>query len=307
LKIWRSPYFLLVLATCLWGGNFVVGKVLVVEIPPILLATLRWIIALIVMLALSGKEMWRLRGQFAGKWKPLLLLSLTGVAGFNTLTYIAVQYTGSINAALMNSATPVLIVLIAVAVLREPFSPAVLPAVALSLIGVLWIISRGSWETITSLSFNQGDMWMLAAIICWALYSVWMKKYAAAFPPQALFFWQIAVSVAVLIPLAAVEYAVRQPVLHVSVSLILGLLYIGIFASLLAFSAWNKAIALIGPSRCSGFLNLIVVFSAIFATAFTGEHLHLYHWIGAALVLAGVFWTNRTLKSVQLRPAQEKG
>ncbi|NOU94192.1 EamA family transporter [Paenibacillus sp. LMG 31456] len=297
--LWRSPYILLILATCLWGGNFVVGKVLVAEIPPILLATIRWCIALLVMLPFVGRDMWKQRSLMIAKWKPLLFLSLTGVAGFNTLTYIAVQYTGSINAALMNSATPVLIVLISAIVLREPFTIAVLPSIALSLVGVLWIISRGSWDAIVSLSFNKGDMWMIAAIICWALYSVWMKKAAGHFPSQALFFWQIVVSVIVLIPSSIIEYAVRQPVLHGSISLILGLLYLGIFASLIAFTAWNKAIALIGPSRCAGFLNLIVVFSAIFATAFTGEHLHLYHWIGAALVLAGVYLTNRIQKSAQ--------
>ncbi|MDF2963547.1 MAG: EamA-like transporter family protein [Paenibacillus sp.] len=297
---WRSPYLLLVLATCFWGGNFVVGKVLVAEIPPILMATVRWLIALLALLLFTGKEMWSFRSVMITKWKTLVFLSMTGVAGFNTLTYIAVQYTGSINAALMNSATPVLIVLISVMVLRDPFKISVLPAIAISLIGVLWIISRGSWDAIINLSFNKGDMWMVAAIICWALYSVWMKKTAAGFPPRALFFWQIAVTVAVLIPLSVVEYAVRKPVIHVSGGLVLGLLYIGVFASLLAFTAWNKAIAVIGPARCAGFLNLIVVFSALFATAFTGEQLHLYHWIGAMLVLAGVYMTNRILRAAQL-------
>ncbi|TDF99724.1 DMT family transporter [Paenibacillus piri] len=300
--LWRSPYLLLVLATCLWGGNFVVGKVLVAEIPPIMLAAIRWCIALLAMMPFMGREMWKQRALMLSNWKPLLFLSLTGVAGFNTLTYIAVQYTGSINAALMNSATPVLIVLISAVVLRERFTAAVLPAIALSLIGVLWIISRGSWTAILQLSFNQGDMWMVAAILCWALYSVWMKKTAGQFPPQALFFWQIAITVAVLIPASIVEYAALRPKLHGSFGLIPGLLYLGIFASLLAFTAWNKAIAMIGPSRCAGFLNLIVVFSAIFATGFTGEQLHLYHWIGAALVLAGVYWTNRILRSIQSGP-----
>jgi len=299
--IWRSPYFLLVLATCCWGGNYVVGKALVTEIPPILLSTVRWCVALAVMLPFMGREMWLQRKLVWSHWKTVLFLSMTGVAGFNTLTYIAVQYTGSINAALMNSATPVLIVLISVLVLRERFTLNVLPAIALSLIGVLWIISRGSWDSIVNLSFNKGDMWMVASILCWALYTVWMKKTAGQFPPKLLFFWQIVLTVIVLIPISAVEYAVLQPVIRGSVGLVSGLLYLGIFASLLAFTAWNKAIAIIGPSRSAGFLNLIVVFSAVFATVFTGEQLHLYHWIGAALVLAGVFLTNRILGIAQLK------
>jgi drug/metabolite transporter (DMT)-like permease len=297
----RSPYFLLILATCLWGGNFVVGKALVAEVPPILLATIRWCIALLVLLAFSGRDMWAQRSQMVKKWKPLVFLSLTGVAGFNTLTYVAVQYTTSINASLMNSATPVLIILISVLVLGDTISLKVIPPVVLSLAGVLWIISRGSWQAFASLSFNEGDLWMVGAIICWALYSVWMKKMAGEFAPNALFFWQIAVSVVVLIPLSIVEYSIRRPVVHLDTGLIAGLLFIGILASLVAFSAWNRAIALIGPSRCAGFLNLIAVFSAVFATAFTGERLHLYHWIGAALVLLGVYAANRSLKLTQAK------
>jgi drug/metabolite transporter (DMT)-like permease len=296
---WRSPYLLLVLATCLWGGNFVVGKVLVADIPPILLATLRWCIALIVITPLYAKEAWKYRSLFVEKWKMLLFLSLTGVAGFNTLVYIAVQYTSSINAAVMNAATPILIIMVTWVMQRERISMGILPGIGLSMLGVLWMITRGSWEIITGLSFNQGDLWMLAAIMCWALYSVGMRNSAKQIPSQALFMYTILLSVVVLIPLSLVEYAVRQPILHSSTGIWMGLLYIGVFASLIAFSAWNQSIALIGPARCAGFLNLIPLFSTIFATAFTGESIHLYHFIGALLILTGIYVANRRLKLEQ--------
>jgi drug/metabolite transporter (DMT)-like permease len=296
---WRSPYVLLVLATCLWGGNFVVGKVLVADIPPILLATIRWCIALLVVLPLYAKEAWMHRTLFLQRWKMVLFLSLTGVAGFNTLVYIAVQYTSSINAAVMNAATPILILLVTWIMLSERISVKVLPGIALSLVGVLWIITRGSWDTLIRLSFNRGDLWMLAAILCWALYTVGMRKSSQQFPANALFFYTIACSVVLLIPFSIGEYIIRQPVLHMSAAVLMGILYIGIFASLAAFIAWNRSIAMIGPSRSAGFLNLIPLFSAIFATAFAGEQIHVYHFIGAILILIGIYAANRQLKKEQ--------
>ncbi|NHN30583.1 DMT family transporter [Paenibacillus agricola] len=302
---WRSPYLLLIVATCLWGGNFVVGKVLVADIPPILLATLRWCIALIAITPLYVKEAWKHRRLFIEKWKVLLFLSLTGVAGFNTLVYIAVQYTSSINAAVMNAATPILIIMATWMMLRERIRLSILPGIGLSMLGVLWMITRGSWEILIGLSFNQGDLWMLAAIMCWALYSVGMRHYAKQIPSQALFMYTIILSVAILIPLSVVETMVRQPVLHSSVGIWMGLLYIGVLASLVAFSAWNQSIALIGPARCAGFLNLIPLFSTIFATAFTGESLHLYHFIGALLILMGIYVANRRLKLEKAAPSEQ--
>jgi drug/metabolite transporter (DMT)-like permease len=296
---WRSPYLLLVLATCLWGGNFVVGKALVADIPPILLALFRWCIALLVVLPLFGRDAWRNRDLLFRKWKTVWFLSLTGVAGFNTLVYIAVQYTSSINAAVMNAATPILIIMVTWIMLRERVRVKVLPGVVLSLMGVLWIITRGNWGTFIGLSFNQGDLWMLAAVLCWAFYTVGMKKSSGQFPPNVLFFFTILCSVVLLLPLSFVEIMIRKPTLHLTAGLWMGVFYIGIFASLVAFTAWNRSIAVIGPSRSAGFLNLIPLFSAIFATAFAGERIHLYHFIGAVLILTGIYAANRQLKLEQ--------
>ncbi|SDJ24841.1 DMT family transporter [Paenibacillus naphthalenovorans] len=294
--LWKSPYILLIIATCFWGGNFVVGKTLVTEVPPFLLALMRWILALLVILPFWGAECWRYRKQIMRKWRMTLFLSLTGIAGFNTLTYIAVQYTGSINASLMNAATPMMIVVISLFMLKERINWSVLPAILLSLFGVIWIISRGSWSAIAGLSFNRGDLWMLAAIGCWALYSVGMKKFAGELPVHALFVATLVMALIVLVPSSVAEWMIRGSEIEWTAGLVSGVVFIGIFPSLLSFTAWNAAIAMIGPSRCSGFLNLIPLFSAIFAKFFAGESIRAYHLIGAVLIITGVYFMNRRLK-----------
>lgn len=300
----HSPYILLVLATCIWGGNFVAGKALVLHIPPITLAALRWSIAFLCLLPLFGKQAWQLRAEFLRRWKMILFLSATGVAGFNTLTYVAVQYTGSINASLMNSATPIIVVLLTWLVMRERFAWSALPGILVSMAGVSWIISRGSVSALLSLSFNKGDLFMLVAVLCWALYSVGMKKMSGRFPSSPFLLIQMTVALVLLLPLSAVEWALKSPHVDWTPPLVTGLIYIGLFASIVAFLSWNRAIELAGPQRCAGFLNLIPMFSAIFATAFTGEALRMYHLLGAIWIVVGVYITNYAIKKQQTKSAR---
>jgi drug/metabolite transporter (DMT)-like permease len=292
---WKSPYVLLVMATCIWGGNFVVGKALVADIPPWTLALFRWSFALLLIAPFFGRTVWQRREIYLNNWKTILFLSLTGVAGFNTIVYIAVQYTEAINASLMNSATPMMIVLLSILFLRESFSWLRGLGICISLIGVLWIIGHGSWSTIAALTFNRGDLWMLLAVFFWAMYSIGVRKTSGKYPANEMLLITVLVSVIVLLPCSIIELSITQRAFHVSWETIAGVFYIGIFASLVAFSCWNKAVSLIGPSKCASFLNLIPMFSAIFATVFTGEHIRLYHGIGAALVLSGVYVTTQTV------------
>lgn len=287
------PILLLFIATCLWGGNFVVGRELVASIPPFTLALFRWTIAMLVALPLYGPKIVLQRSLYLRRWRTILFLAVTGVAAFNTLLYIAVQYTGSINASLMNSATPVFIMLLSAMFLKERVNALSLAGVALSICGVLWIITRGSWSTLTDLSFNRGDLWMIAAVGVWALYSVGTKRWSGEFHAGGLLTVTIVISVVLLLPFALAEWLTGRTPPLLSLGQAAGVLYIGIFASIAAFTAWNTAVSILGPGRCGIYLNLIPLFSALFATLFTGETLHLYHVIGGCLVIGGIWLTAR--------------
>ncbi|WP_284641492.1 DMT family transporter [Paenibacillus silviterrae] len=295
----NSPYLLLMLATCIWGGNFVAGKALVTLMPPLTMAAVRWGIAFLCLLPFFGKMTWAMRSEWLRHWRMLVFLSVTGVVGFNSLTYVAVQYTGSINASLMNAATPIFVLILSSFVLKESIAWSALPGIAVSIAGVAWIIGRGSLDAVLGLTVNRGDLWMLLAVLCWSLYSVGMKKAAGRFPATPLLFAQIAIALLLLLPISAAELLIRTPDIRWSPSLGAGLLYIGLFASIVAFLSWNRAIELIGPQRCSGFLNLIPLFSALFATAFTEETIRWYHLLGAALIVSGVYLANRAIRAVQ--------
>jgi len=303
----NSPYVLLILATCIWGGNFVAGKVLVTHMPPITLAALRWCIAFAVLAPIYGKEAWKLRSDVRRHWKTVAFLAVTGVAGFNTLTYVAVQYTSSINASLMNSATPILVVLLSWLMLGERIAWRAIPGIIVSMAGVAWIIAHGQPETLLSLSFNPGDLWMLLAVLCWALYSVGMKRAAGKFPASPLLLVQVAAALLLMLPLSAIELASVSRPIEWSLPFTAGLLYIALFASIVAFLSWNRAIELAGPQRCAGFLNLIPMFSTVFAMGFTGESFHGFHLLGVIFILSGIYMTQQAMKKNRPPRTEEAG
>jgi len=297
-----SPYLLLIVATLLWGGNFVVGAQLVRHIPPLTLSLLRWSVALAVVWPLFGADVWAHRKHYARHWKTVLALSLTGVAAFNSLVYVSVQYTTPVNASLMNAATPIMIVLLSLACLREPLTATRTAGIAISLCGVLWILSRGSWEAVASLSFNPGDLWMLAAIAAWAVYSILVKATSGLFPPNGAFAVTVLAAVALLLPCAAAEWAVGRRPTGVTWADGAGVLYIGVFASIAAFLSWNRAVSVLGPSRCASFLNLIPLFSAALAAAFASASVEPYHAFGAALVIGGITLASRSKPKPATQP-----
>ncbi len=297
IPFWKNNIVLLIIATCLWGGNFVVGKVMVDEVPPITLALFRWITALIVVLPFFGFSVWEERKLYLKHWRIVLFLALTGLIGFNTIVYYAVHHTSSINASLMNAATPIVIVLMAMMFLKERFSFIRLIGILVSLFGVIWVSTSGSLHALLNLKFNHGDLWMILAVICWAMYSIAVRKTSDFFPAQGIFAITILITVILLTPMALMEITFGVQKIIFSWTLLGGVLYIGIFASVVAFTCWNLVVSQIGPSRSSSFLNLIPLFSAIFATTFISEKVQAFHLIGAVLIICGVYITTKLGKN----------
>lgn len=290
------PYIYLVLATILWGGNFVIGRAVSGEIPPITLAFLRWCVAFLVFFPIAYKQVKADIHKFKKHWKVVLVLSITGVACFNTLVYIGVHYTTSINASLMNSLTPIFIYILAFLFLKSRVTRLQIVGTFISLIGVLFILSDGKMENIIHFSFNVGDLIVLVAVLCWSIYSLLIKQYANELPSFSTFLVTIGVGAILLLPFSMFELATSPETINWSMKTISAILYVGIFASIVAFLSWNYGVVQMGASRASIFLNFIPVFSSIFATIFIGEKLLLAQVIGGIAVITGVLLANYNKK-----------
>lgn len=282
------PYLLLILSTLFWSGNFVLSRGMHAEIPPVGLAFWRWAVALILLipflLRLQGKQ-WQL---LKSNGRYLIWQALLGVSGFNTLIYLAMQSTTAINAVIVNSIIPILIVLISWIRYREQLTFRQGIGVLLSLGGVLYILAKGEVSALLQVSFNPGDLLVLAAAFVWAFYSIGLKRYPQGLDPIAYMSGIIVTGLVFLLPFYLLEIQTGK-VVQLTTTTTLTVLYVALFASILAFLCWNRAVREVGANRAGPFIHLMPVFSTILAILFLDETLHPYHLHGIGLVFVGIF------------------
>lgn len=289
------PYLLLTLSALFWSGNFVVSRAVSTMIPPATLVFWRWVVALVVLLPIVLPK---IKHQWPILRKNLLFVALCGLMGvtlFNLLIYTAVQTTTAINAVLVNSAIPVLIILFARIILKQSISWQQWTGIMLSLAGVATIILRGNITALLNLTFSSGDLLVLAAAAAWAIYSVALRRYPQGLDPYIFLFGMVVCGLVFLLPVYALEISSGK-LMELNSSTILTIGYVGIFASVAAFAAWNSGLRAVGPQVGGQFVHLMPVFSTILAVLFLDERLHLFHLSGIALIVSGILCTTLTLK-----------
>lgn len=288
------PFLLLLFATTLWGGNFVIGRAVANDISPFTLAFYRWCTALLVFLPIAWTSLKRDWPIIRKHLRIVFIMSLTGVASFNTLIYVALHHTTSINASLMNSTTPIFIYILSLFFLKERLNRFQLLGTILSLAGVMFIISKGSLQSILAFSFNMGDVIVLIAIVCWAIYSILVKQFSPILPGGSTFLVSIIMGIIMLFPFYVYESLQPGMETNWSITSISAILYTGIFASIVAFICWNTGVIRLGANKAGIYLNFIPVFATIFAVSFIGEALELFQVFGGALVILGVFLSTKS-------------
>lgn len=282
-----SAFLLLALANLLWSGNWIAGRALRDSFDPITLNFWRWAIA---TLALAPFALPALRGQGALLRRHagiLLVLSLTGIAVFQSLVYLGLRSTTAVNAVLINSSIPLFILLCSWVIERERASPRQVAGMLVSLAGILVILSRGRPGALLELEVHAGDAWILLAMPVWGIYSVLLKRR----PPQLgglpfLFVISLA-GVVMLLPFAALVAAPRPLELPTPTEA-LGVLYMGLMASVVAFICWNRGVAAVGANAAGFTVHLLPAFGTVLAIVFLGEIFAPFHAAGIATILAGV-------------------
>lgn len=275
-----------------WAANAVVARGTSTEIPPLALSFWRWALALLLVAPFGLPQVrahWRVVRQ---RWRSLAVLAALSVGLFNTLLYLAAQTTSALNIALLNSAMPVLVSLLAWLILRDPVGRARALGIALALGGVLVIIGRGDPALLARLDFQPGDLIMLGAITSWGLFSVLLRREAVPLPALPFLTVQIALGLPVILPFYLWETAVRGPFVPAP-ELLWVFPFVAIFPGILAYRFWNHGVARIGPARSAMFLYLVPVFAAGLGGAFLGERLAAFHGAGGVLILLGLFLATR--------------
>ncbi len=280
-------YIGLVITPVFWAGNFLFARLAVNDVPPMAISLGRWLLAMLIILPFGLPYVIKQKNEIRRHGKQLLLLAILGISTYNSILYFSAYTTTAINMTLVAATLPLTTILLAWLILKETPSQFQVWGVALSLLGLLIIIGKGSLEAITSISFNPGDILMITATICWAMYTVLYRKWQIKLHPIALITVLIAIGIPTILPFYIWELWEKGGIdyyPHLSVMFI----YIAIFPSILAFLFWNKGIMVIGPSVTSLFMYLVPLFTAILSVPLLGEKIHEFHFWGGALIFAGL-------------------
>ncbi|MEJ2060684.1 MAG: EamA family transporter [Gammaproteobacteria bacterium] len=286
----RIAYLLLTLTTLFWAGNAIIGRALHDSVHPVTLAFWRWALAALILLPFAWRHVMRDWRALIDAWAIMLVLSLFGIGCFNTMLYAAAQTTTATNIALIQTAMPATIVILGLLLFGDRVSKKGIFGVALSIAGAGVIVLRGSLETLATWHVVTGDVWMLVAVLCYALYSVLLRKRPVVHPLSFLVA-TFAIGALMLLPLYIWEQG-RYGAPHLSGGLLAGTVYVAVFPSILAYLFWNRGVDLIGSNRAGLFICLVPVFASALAMVFLNEHLHAFHLVGLALIVVGFILFN---------------
>ncbi|ULQ54329.1 DMT family transporter [Flavihumibacter fluvii] len=287
---------LAVLATIIWSGNFVVARAIIHEIPPVALAFFRWLTASVLILPLAWHELRREWPIVKAHLPYFLFTALMGISLFNTLVYIAGHYSPAINLALIGTtSSPIIAIILARMFLKEKVPLIRIAGLSLCITGILYLLSKGSWQNLLGFHFSPGDIWVLLGAAAFSTYTILVRKKPAGISARAFLFVLFSLGTLLLLPAYLWESG-HYPPIQWNASLAGVILYLGLGTSVISFLCWNAAITRIGAARTSLFGNLIPIFSSIEAVWLLQEKITMIHLVSGLLVITGLVIANLSVK-----------
>lgn len=294
-----KAYVLLVGTTLCWGGNAVLSRMAVGEISPMLLVTLRWAGALLLMLVFAGNAIRRDWSVLRGHVPYLAIMGILGFTAFNSIFYVAAHGTTAVNIGIIQGAIPVFVLLGAFLADRTPVALLQAAGVALTLAGIVIVATRGSPWHLLALAVNWGDALMVVAASVYAIYAVGLRRRPAV-SSLGLFTALAGIAFVASLPLSVAEWVAGRAQWPTATGWWVVAL-VTVFPSFLAQIFFLQGVALIGPGRAGVFINLVPLFASVMAVVVLGEPFAFYHALALALVLAGIALSERHSPKVKER------
>jgi drug/metabolite transporter (DMT)-like permease len=292
----RAAHVLLFVTPLMWAANYIVARKAVGVIEPHMLAFLRWLLAFAIMLPLAWPALRLHQRRWRREWPELLLLGALGMWICGAFVYLGAQTTSAVNIGLLYSLSPVLIAAASVKLFGETLSGRQILGVVLALAGTVLILAKGSLTNLQAVRFTRGDLWIVAAVIAWTVYSLVLMRKKSVLDPFARTTLITAAGLLVLAPMTAVEaaYAGLPPVNLTTLTLVL---VVALLPGLGAYQAYAFMQRQLGAARTGLVLYLGPLYAALTAWVFLGEPPAWFHVIGAGLILPGIWLATRGARS----------
>ncbi|MBS27597.1 MAG: EamA family transporter [Alphaproteobacteria bacterium] len=283
---------LLFIVPALFSTNIIVARAVNDTVPPFALAYWRWMLAFLLFLPVVGPELWRHRAAIVDEWRDLLVLGILGIGICGAFVYIGAATTSATNIGLIFGSAPIIIAGTATLMYGEPMVRAKAAGIFISLLGVLIVVFRGDMAAVLALTFVPGDLWIAAAALAWAIYSVMLRHRPGQLPARVRFSATMLFGALSLLPFYIVESA--QGVLpSLSVETVGAMLVVAIVPGLAAYIGYARIQRSLGAGSTGLILYLAPTYTALFGWVLLGETLEPYHFAGAALILPGIFLSTR--------------
>jgi drug/metabolite transporter (DMT)-like permease len=281
-------YAVLLLMPLFFSSNLVIGRAAVAEVEPWSLAFWRWFLAFLILLPAAWPGMKAHRAILFAQWKTIAILGFLGMWVCGGGVYLSLNYTTATNGILIYTSSPVFILLLEIAFRGQRTSIRQVAGIVLAFVGVAAILLGGDLARLVTFEFNVGDIGIAIAAISWALYSVVLKRAALAGLPTIVLFATTALAGwIILFPMLVWEMVALRHV-PASVEAWASIFGVAIVASVLAFSAYQYGIKVLGPTVTGIFLYLLPAYGVLMAVVFLGESLRAFHWAGFVLITLGL-------------------
>lgn len=291
-QLW-SLYLRLTCVPVLWGGTFIAGRVISAQLPPATAGFIRFVFATLALLAaLHFTEGLRAitritRRQLLGT----MALGATGIFAYNLLFFTALSVLPAGRTSLIIALNPVVTLLIAAALLGDRLSATRWLGVALALLGVWVVVTRGDLAQIAQ-SLGKGELAMFGAVCAWAVYTLLGRKLLQGLSPVLATLWA-AIWGTLFLGLLALRDISHVHAASFTPEVWAGLVFLGVLGTAVAFVWYYEGLRQLGAARTVVFNNLVPVFGVLLGWLILGEPLSASLLAGGALAIFGVFLVNR--------------
>lgn len=288
-----TTLFLLTFPPLAWAGNAIVGRLAAGTVPPVTLNFVRWLLAGLLLAPYAWRGVIEHRETLRRHAGVIVAMGVLSIASYNAFQYLALTTSTPINVTLIGASMPLFLLVIGVACFGATAKPSHVAGALLCLVGVSFVLVRGEPGRLAQLDFVAGDLFMLAATIAWSFYTWLLRKRRPPLPLPVLLFAQIVTGVIAIAPVAAWELSTLREPLAWSGKVAGILLYVATVPSLLAYFAWDRAIARAGAQLPVFFITLTPVFAALLSTLLLGDWPRWYHAAGLVAIAVGIWLAQR--------------